>query len=104
MYNTCNKYNKFLFILLVMLYILLFQLVTHQRIDPDCLTKPGKCFYFDYCGFESSTIEELQRHLKENSRTHLESLTLKIDGLDQLSTKATDTVIIALGVISSYYY
>ena len=62
-----------------------FQMEAHQQIFFKCVTKPGKCFYYESCSFETPDVEELKQHLQDPSAMsmHQEYETRKIIRGDQ---------------------
>lgn len=57
----------------------LLQRIVHQRINIRCLMRPGQCFYFEYCGFESSDVEALKGHMRTAETEHKENEIMKTE-------------------------
>ncbi|KAF6039384.1 TRAF3 [Bugula neritina] len=60
------------------------------KTNPECLRTAGKCYYFEYCHFESDKLNELKAHLKSTTSKHLEALTVRVHELENVSTKSKD--------------
>lgn len=64
----------------------------HQRTHSDCVTTAGKCYYHEYCGFETNDLRELKAHLENTKAEHMEYLTVKVAEMEQSSNKAKQLV------------
>jgi len=68
------------------------QLIVHQKTNPECLRTAGKCYFFEYCHFESDNLNELKAHLKSKTSKHLEAIAVRVHELENVSTKSKDMV------------
>ncbi|KAF6019057.1 TRAF3 [Bugula neritina] len=66
------------------------QLIVHQKTNPECLRTAGKCYFFEYCHFQSGDLNELKAHLKSKASKHLEALAVRAHELENVSTKSKD--------------
>jgi len=64
----------------------------HQKTNPECLRTPGKCYFFEYCHFESDKLNELKAHMENNTQSHMEAITVQVDKLRSLCESVRNTV------------
>jgi len=68
------------------------QLMIHQKSNPECLRTPGRCYYFEYCGFQSDNLNELKAHMENNTQSHIEAVTAKLSKMQSLCESVRNAV------------
>lgn len=79
-------------VMAVLTFLLIIKLTVHQRTHKDCITVPGRCYYYEYCGFETDSLQRLKDHLEDTKAEHMEYLTVKVAEMEQSSNKAKQLV------------
>ena len=97
--SQCIVYIHVLVLALSCLYLCNFtfnifcpQLTVHSRTHAQCVMTAGKCYYYEYCGFETKDVESLRHHLINTKAEHMEYLTVKVSEMEQHSNKAKQLV------------